>query len=722
MGTIFIKVIEMSIAAAFLMAAVILLRFPLKKAPKWFMGVLWAIVALRLALPFQIETKLGVMPNFAGVIEGYFNESGITNAATSVTNHIYTPDSNVGYVAEFEPNTSVDADEEIIEYLPNEEIITTTIADGSMSNLTDRKDLFIRLQMIWLFGLMVVIAYAVFSYISIWKKTRASIKMGGNDRVFICDEIDTPFILGIIRPSIYLPSGLDDETRRNVLAHEKAHIRRGDHLRKQFGFVLLAVHWFNPLVWVSYMLFCKDIELACDERVISRMSLDEKKSYANSLLLCSTHQKLILAYPLAFGEVGVGTRVKQIFNYKKPTFWLLVLLVMISGALSACFLTSSADTDGAAQDADIHVTMPNAESDASEQTSEDAESNSSSHVFKSTPQDALLGQWGTCFIDRNVDGIIENSTEFVQKKLISEGVLSMDEDGTYFGWSSPWPDSLSDNKGQPISVSYFLNDEEKTEAVVHYYATDSEPHVYVWIEKIKVGQDENGDYKVTEEYLDMYDSIDTFKDLEDAYFSHSMDNEAIDYTKNGFGEYLNDHAKTDPDGLYSMYFDPVESAKYLLNLSDDESKVVVAKSEDKDNGTVVSIKFVKESKFMDILMVKPWGEDGIFVPQMKMPAGLYGERNYELLDDTTGSLSDDETSYQIADDSENDYLAGNEGPGNLLYTEETEAKIGTVPFSDDTSYFEDIHKDKSTVDGYYKEVDPDGDKKKEKEKVIDLED
>ena len=345
MGMIFIKVIEMSVAATFLMVAVILLRIPLKKAPKWFMGVLWAIVALRLIMPFQIEADFGLLPNIGGMIEEYIYGSGNGSQVTEVVLHDYQPSSSLqsGWMAGIDENGAIipeTADEEI-EYLPSEEI--TTVDTASHDNMTLRKDLFIRLQMIWMFGGLIVLGYALLSYLSIKKKTRVSIRMKGSDNAFVCDEIDTPFILGVFRPVIYLPSGLNDETVRNVLAHEKAHISRCDHVRKQFGFLLLAIHWFNPLVWISYALFCKDIELSCDEKVISHMSLDEKKSYATSLLLCSTHRRFVLAYPLAFGEVGVGTRVKQIFNYKKPTFWLIVMLVLMCAGLSTCFFTSVAE-------------------------------------------------------------------------------------------------------------------------------------------------------------------------------------------------------------------------------------------------------------------------------------------------------------------------------------------------------------------------------------------
>jgi beta-lactamase regulating signal transducer with metallopeptidase domain len=199
------------------------------------------------------------------------------------------------------------------------------------------------LTILWIVGMLMALGYASYSYVSIRLKTRVSIRYRSSDKVYVCDDIDTPFIFGLVKPVIYLPSGLDHDTIVNVIAHEKAHLKRKDHLRKGLGFFILTIHWFNPFVWLSYILFCRDIELACDERVISTMSTDEKKSYAESLLSCSTKKRRMMVYPVAFGEVAVGTRIRQIFNYKKPTFYLVLLLVVITGTLATCSFTRAAD-------------------------------------------------------------------------------------------------------------------------------------------------------------------------------------------------------------------------------------------------------------------------------------------------------------------------------------------------------------------------------------------
>ena len=331
MGLIFIKVIEMSMASILLMIAVSLIRIPLKKAPKWFMGVLWAVVALRLLVPLQIQSDIGFMPDFGKIVNSTFSKESTSEKAVDtevlesvgIMADVYADDISFSNAGDDEPTVEDTQDTFVRGYLNSK--------------------LFVGILIIWLIGVAAVLGYAVFSYIRIYLKTRLSIRFSSSERVFVCDEIDTPFIFGMLRPIVYLPSGLDHKTIENVLAHELAHIKRYDHIRKQLGYLIVAIHWFNPLVWLSYILFCRDIELACDEMVISNMSARQKKSYANSLLLCSTRKRFVTVYPIAFGEVGVATRVRQILNYKKPSFYLILVLFIVTSTLLTCSFTRAAD-------------------------------------------------------------------------------------------------------------------------------------------------------------------------------------------------------------------------------------------------------------------------------------------------------------------------------------------------------------------------------------------
>ncbi len=191
--------------------------------------------------------------------------------------------------------------------------------------------------LVWIVGLIILLAYAGISFLRIQRKVKASIRL--QDSTWICDEIKTPFILGIFRPRVYLPSNMDEAQKSHVLAHEKAHLRQKDHWWKPLGFLLLAIHWFNPLCWVAYILLCRDIELACDERVIQTMENKERVAYSEALLRCSLPRRNVAACPLAFGEVGVKKRIKTVLNYKKPAFWVVIIAIVVCVLAAACFLT-----------------------------------------------------------------------------------------------------------------------------------------------------------------------------------------------------------------------------------------------------------------------------------------------------------------------------------------------------------------------------------------------
>lgn len=240
-----------------------------------------------------------------------------------------------------------------------------------------------RLAFIWTAGCVILLLYAVCSYILLRRKTGAAFNNGEN--IYICDDIDTPFILGTLSPKIYIPSLLTEEERSYVIAHEKAHLKRLDCVWKPLGFILLAVYWFNPLSWVAYILLCRDIEIACDERVIADKDIEYKKQYAMTLLNCSSPKKMVSACPLAFGEVSVKTRIKTVLNYKKPAFWLVLAAVAACVVVMVCFMTnpksSAPDNESAAgenidesssaePDSETTVTEPDSEKSVAEGGSE----------------------------------------------------------------------------------------------------------------------------------------------------------------------------------------------------------------------------------------------------------------------------------------------------------------------------------------------------------------
>ncbi len=309
MDALFIKIFNLGVTAGWFVLAVLLLRPLMKKAPKWINCLLWGIVGLRLVFPFSLESVFSLIPSAEPLPQN------ITAAPAPVIN------SGVGVL-----NDAINP------------IISTTLAPDVGASVNPMQTVIAVASWVWVIGIALMLGYGIVSYILLRIKVRVSVK--DEDKVYFCDEVDSPFILGVFRPRIYVPSGMRGEALGHVLAHEKAHLRRGDHLWKPVGFTLLALYWFNPLLWIAYALLCRDIEAACDEKVIKTMPDEAKKSYSEALLTCSLHRKRIMACPLAFGEVGVKERIKMVLNYKKPAFWIIIAALVATLVLSVCFLTN----------------------------------------------------------------------------------------------------------------------------------------------------------------------------------------------------------------------------------------------------------------------------------------------------------------------------------------------------------------------------------------------
>ena len=318
MSGIFLKLLNLSISASWLVLVVLALRLVLKRAPKWMNVLLWGMVALRLMLPFSIESALSLIPSaetLSPEVVRFDPAPTITSGVTIIDNAV-NPSLSESFAAA--PLASV-----------NPLYVWTYLAGW-----------------VWLIGLAAMLLYALVSYLRLRRGVSASIPLREN--IYVCDEVPSPFILGIVRPRIYLPSALDEAQRGSVLSHECAHLARHDHWWKPLGFALLAVYWFNPLLWLAYTLLCRDIELACDERVLRGMDAGQVKAYSSALLACSVPRRMLAACPLAFGEVGVGARVKNALRYKKLAFWVIAASVTVCVIVAVCFLTNPrTDTDAA---------------------------------------------------------------------------------------------------------------------------------------------------------------------------------------------------------------------------------------------------------------------------------------------------------------------------------------------------------------------------------------
>lgn len=323
MEALFLKILSLSLGAAYVAAAVIALRFLLKRTPKWIVCAMWVLVAIRLLCPFTLESAVSLAPS------PDFRPVPLISANQPEA-PAQTPRPSAAQPA---PAGAVQAPTES----PAQALMSAPaeIPEESQTPTQSRIALFAR---VWLLGVAGMLGYLIFSTLRLRRRVGVSIPMAENVR---CSEaVDTPFVLGLFRPTIYLPASVSPEDVPYVLAHERTHIRRRDHWWKPLGFVLLSVYWFNPVLWLAYVLLCRDIEAACDERVIRDMAAEGRRAYSTALLHCSVSRDTIAACPLAFGETGVKERIRAVASYKKPAFWTILAGIVLGIVIGVCFLTS----------------------------------------------------------------------------------------------------------------------------------------------------------------------------------------------------------------------------------------------------------------------------------------------------------------------------------------------------------------------------------------------
>lgn len=658
MDTIFLKLLNMSINAGWLILAVILLRFLLKKAPAWISCLLWALTAIRLVCPFSLESIFSLIPSR----EPLPREITISPAPV-IDSGLKMVDTTVNPVLQK----------------------SFTPAPGASANPMQIW-LFIA-GIIWAAGVCILLLYAAASSLRLYLKLRTAVRLQGH--IYLSEFIDTPFIFGVVRPRIYLPSRMPEELRAPVIAHEQTHLDRLDCFWKMFGYILLAVYWFHPLCWAAYALFCRDLELACDEKVIKNYDCYQKKAYSEALLACSLRQHKWPAYPLAFGELNVKKRIQSIMNYKKPAFWAVIAAFAVCAAVAVCFLTdpvkdatdsaesavtdsgtsskssgrpedtfdtltrnnlSKSDTtgntassgtvnaagipdtpgtvqngrDGSIQNggrisppdgqASDSVQNPNTTGDGQLDTPgrQGAEDN---FLPPSSPEQ-LVSQWTNAFVSRDGNGISSMASAEVIADLSDRELLSGPEGGRSFGESSPWPlDAEADVK---------ICSMDSGQAEINYYAWTSEPHVTVWKETIRYESVDNR-YVVTEESLLWLDDISTAEAFGAAYGNpFSLDGSRASYLDTGAWENLNLNAMLSSSMLYQDLFEPESAAVKLLNLSDDPAKVKVERMLAEEQDTIgLEITFLQDDTSVQISMSQPSGENGIWVPLNYRISPLY---------------------------------------------------------------------------------------------------
>lgn len=331
MEKIFTVICERGISAGYVILAVIVLRLLFRKSPRWVMGILWALVAIRLICPIVVESPFSVVPK--GSL--FDKETSNLKSEQEVQQINNLPDQN---------QTAGKQVAEIKEHTAKQDETKDFWTD---KRKTDSKKM---LSTIWLLGMLVLTGYGIFGSLRVEYQLRFAVPV--EQQIWECDTIHTSFLWGLFHPRIYLPSGMNEETKRYLIRHERAHQKRGDHWWKVIGYVLLVIYWFQPLMWIAYWIFARDIEYACDEHVIGNLSFAERKEYAQALLLCGSGRSRRLAGPLAFGGLGVKPRIKNVLSYQKPGRGKIAISLLVCVVVSVCFLTNPKDVNG--MDAEKH--------------------------------------------------------------------------------------------------------------------------------------------------------------------------------------------------------------------------------------------------------------------------------------------------------------------------------------------------------------------------------
>lgn len=596
LSQIFLTFLYKNMTVSVVIIAVLLARFLLRKMPKKYSYILWSIVGIRMIFNLPFATNISVFNLFRGfakrssTMDTMLAGSRKTNLqrATDVLNTIGTSETSTVHASS---NTAAN-------------VVTHTLTTSQM--------VLGILGLLWLIVVALFMAYGIYSYVKCRMLVRTAViahditsathKEKASASVWECDRIPSPFVLGIIRPRIYIPFRMPKQEQAYILAHEQCHIRRLDPLWKLIAFLLLAVYWWNPLVWCAFFYLVRDMEMSCDEAVIEQFGNEIKQGYSNSLLSFAMERHPYSFAPIAFGEGDAGRRIKNVLNFKKPQTWAAILVIVLLVVVGVSCLTNGKDKISSDVTSDLKNSQ--IQQPAVETTEALTDSDNSS-----TAQESLqsVDQWAQAFAARDVKTIQDMTTDDAKKDLKKEKLL---DDNGNLGWSSPWP-WFDEESGMP---AYQITQSDDTSATILYYAQVSDPHVTVWEETLQyTGKDDK--IEISHEELHMFNFIAGGTEFEAAY-PKGIQNTPMDYQTNGLGETLNEHAISangmSPDGEYNLT-DPMEAAQYLLNLLRNDGKVEI--TADKKDKTQVELKvhFTEDDITHHITMIRPWGEDGIWV-------------------------------------------------------------------------------------------------------------
>lgn len=564
---IFIKLFNMSITASYVILIIMAVRIPLKKFPKKYSYALWSIAGLRLVFPFSLKSVFSL-----------FNLSFFTDINIGNSGPEYIP-LNIGYANTPAVNTGI---------VPINNAVNSLMPAAEVYNSVNPMQIWIAAAVfIWISGIVLILGYEAFLLFRTKKLVKQAVLYKEN--IYECNNIPTPFVIGLIKPKIYIPFRLNKAKLSYILYHEKYHIKRHDNLIKSIAFLLAAVYWFNPFIWAAYFCMIRDMEMSCDEKVISEMGNSIIKDYSTSLLSFASNRRRLPLGPLAFGESAAGKRIKNILSFKTPKMWISAAGVLTIIIIGAVCLTNGEKTVNA-NDYDTFIADN-------------------------------IKTWANAFCGR--DG--KTIAKMASPECLADMNLSVEFDTEYnsFGWSSPWPffglAELSMEESVIEEKPAKKTDEERYNIVIHpdnasadifYYALVSDPHVFVWKETLTF-EIKNDNFIMTSEKIDFLDSISSKEDFFKAYPYEITEDSQMNYTTNGLGEILNNNAKSEYQ-LYRELFNPKTALLSILNI---QSEAVETETITENNKCYVIIKFKENTDKIKVLMTQPYGKDGVWLPQ-----------------------------------------------------------------------------------------------------------
>lgn len=414
MTELFLKLFNISVTAGYLVLAILLLRFLFPKMPKYIRPVLWGVVGVRLLFPFSIESIFSLIPS----------------------KEVVSPE--ILYQARPQIHVGIEAVDQVMN-----PVIAESFAPQAGASVNPMQVVVGIAGNIWLLGMILMCIYTLVTYLMLQRRVLDATRF--QDNIYRSEKVNSPFVLGIFRPRIYMPYHLSEAERDCVIAHEKAHIKRGDHLIKPLAFLLLTVYWFKPLLWIAYILLCKDIELACDEKVIAKMDTNARKKYSETLLNLSVSHRMILTSPVAFGESNVKERIRSVVRYKKPAFWVIMLSVIAVIIVAVCFLTNPKTKEE--KDSNKETTSIEREDDTRPENDGNTLPGDTDNALPDDEYNTLPNAEYTAIAENiattyaaNIDAILANAEENAREGYVEAQLTYVDNEevGWNYYFDNPW--------------------------------------------------------------------------------------------------------------------------------------------------------------------------------------------------------------------------------------------------------------------------------------------